>query len=142
MDDLYNLHKEAYESMRRTFDWTIDELIAQDNDTNMLGFGQPESYTENRRDQSAPYDDRGGKSRNAIITPFTVLLELIEGKRPLGYYTHSNCASYNKNESLWAVAPFFKLYARYLAEFSGAMQMLSKMRKGPSSLRKHLKVKC
>lgn len=94
-------------------------------------------------------DDEANDGINcSCSTPFSVLLEMIEGKRPLACYSHSHSASstataaanlYYRSAPLWSTAPFFKLYARYLSEFSGAIQMLNKMRSGPTILRKHLK---
>lgn len=68
-------------------------------------------------------------------SPFTILLEMVEGRRPLGFNPNF---SY-RNAPAWSTSPLFKLYTRYLSEFSGSIQMLSNMKTGPASLRKHLK---
>uniref|UniRef100_A0A5K3F3H3 DH domain-containing protein n=1 Tax=Mesocestoides corti TaxID=53468 RepID=A0A5K3F3H3_MESCO len=131
VDDLCNLHRESFEAMRRAFDSSINEARPW-----------KEGWTKDYLHQIPTYREETGVGEGGRFTcnatPFTVLLEMLEGKRPLGCYTHSNCTSYYRNAPFWSTAPFFKLYARYLAEFSSAMHMLNKMRRGSSRLRKHL----
>ncbi|VDO01769.1 unnamed protein product [Rodentolepis nana] len=68
-------------------------------------------------------------------SPFSVLLEMIEGRRPLGTnHNSSYCGA-----PVWSTSSLFKLYTRYLSEFSGSIQTLSKMKTGPASLRKQLR---
>ncbi len=135
--------------MRRTFDRASDELRVYDNDWDGDIDADPQMdlppRSTFRRGQSSfdgAYEGGGRRSASSsiIATPFTILLEMIEGKRPLGHYVHNNPTSYYRNAPSWSVSPFFKLYTRYLSEFSSAMQMLTKMRKGSSNLRKNLKV--
>ncbi|KAL7059503.1 hypothetical protein AAHC03_013253 [Spirometra sp. Aus1] len=70
---------------------------------------------------------------------FMVLADMIDGRQPLGFSTHTHFASYYHGVPAWSVAPFFRLYMRYLSEFSLAMQALSEMRHGSSSLKRNLK---
>lgn len=168
VDDLCNLHRESFEAMKQAFDRTTKES-RQHNEVNLteelldrphqrtssLYTHQPHSYHRVHRiyrrhiTQKAVRDNEAGDADSpgdsGKATPFTVLLEMIEGRRPLECYANfqSNSISSpnhsSSNASAWSTTLFFKLYSRYLSEFSGAMQMLNKMKTGPASLRKHLK---
>ena len=148
--------------MKRAFDRTAEAMRRSEDSlcdkpnhsfTPHSRHSQPYNYQYHREPLGRRESDEVSEdSSGAFITPFTILLEMIEGKRPLDCYSTSRCSSsfaspaattaaalYYRNAPPWSTAPFFKLYARYLSEFSGAMQMLTKMRTGPSTLRKNLK---
>ncbi|VDN16190.1 unnamed protein product, partial [Dibothriocephalus latus] len=114
IDDLYNLHRVASGKMKLALD---------------------RSETSQSRSRSMS-GDRSERS----ICPFRVLADMIDGRQPLGYATHTHFASYYHGVPAWSVAPFFRLYMRYLSEFSLAMQALSEMRHGSSTLKRNLKV--
>ncbi|EUB64115.1 Putative protein tag-52 [Echinococcus granulosus] len=162
VDDLCNLHRESFDAMKCAFDRTAEEM-RHSEDTwgedlqlpHQIHHRYSQYYIQRHRHPrgrlgmlSGGDDEASDDINSSLTTPFSVLLEMIEGKRPLACYSHSRSASttataaatlYYRRAPLWSTAPFFKLYARYLSEFSGAIQMLNKMRSGPTSLRKHLK---
>ncbi|KAM7542358.1 hypothetical protein Aperf_G00000017569 [Anoplocephala perfoliata] len=165
VDDLCNLHRESFESMKQAFDRITkescqpDEVDSKEESAHKLPQSPSSLYAhqphpnhrfhrrhinkESTRDNEADNAESPEDSRKS--TPFTVLLELIEGRRPLGGCANfrSNSTSRpnpsSRNASAWSTAPFFKVYTRYVSEFSDAMQTLNKMKTGPASLRKHLK---
>uniref|UniRef100_A0A158R9K8 DH domain-containing protein n=1 Tax=Taenia asiatica TaxID=60517 RepID=A0A158R9K8_TAEAS len=162
VDDLCNLHRESFDAMKLAFDRTAEEMRHLEDtwsDESLLPHQAHHRYSQYysrryRRPRGKLGILSGGddEARDGVgcscTTPFNVLLEMIEGKRPLACYSHSPSSPststaaatlYYRSAPLWSTAPFFKLYARYLSEFSGAIQMLNKMRAGPTSLRKHLK---
>ncbi|KAL5107387.1 putative protein tag-52 [Taenia crassiceps] len=162
VDDLCNLHRESFDAMKLAFDRIAEDMRRSENtwsEEPILSL-----QTHHRRNQyysqryhrphgklgifSGGDDETSDSIGCSCTTPFSVLLEMIEGKRPLSCYSQSRSASstataaatlYYRSAPIWSTAPFFKLYARYLSEFSGAIEMLNKMRAGPTSLRKHLK---
>uniref|UniRef100_A0A0X3PQS3 DH domain-containing protein n=2 Tax=Schistocephalus solidus TaxID=70667 RepID=A0A0X3PQS3_SCHSO len=113
IDDLYNLHRVASGKMKLALD---------------------KSETSQSRSRSISCD-RSERS----MCPFRVLADMIDGCQTLGYASHTRFASYYHGVPAWSVAPFFRLYMRYLSEFSLAMQALSEMRHGSSTLKRNLK---
>ncbi|VDM30724.1 unnamed protein product [Hydatigera taeniaeformis] len=153
VDDLCNLHRESFDAMKLAFERTTKGVRHSEDtwseDLLLSPYFQPHQYPRCKQGIFSGGDNEVTDDIGCFYTtPFSVLLEMIEGKRPLSCYSHSRSASstataaatlYYRSAPLWSTAPFFKLYARYLSEFSGAIQMLNKMRAGPTSLRKHLK---
>nr|CDS32391.2 hypothetical transcript [Hymenolepis microstoma] len=157
VDELCKLHRDSCEAMRHAYD-QIPQHTREQEALLETSIRDESSFKSHRYRSNVPTHQPHRSHRrhlsykstgeNEIISssnctevsqdsasPFTVLLEMIEGRRPLGTSPNSSYCS----APIWSTSLLFKLYTRYLSEFSGSIQTLSKMKTGPTSLRKQLK---
>ncbi|KAM3174944.1 hypothetical protein ACTXT7_009506 [Hymenolepis weldensis] len=157
MDELCKLHRDSCDAMKHAYDQIPQNTRQSEtqSEISIIEVSSPrshrckpkasthQSHRQHRRhlgnksisENENPSSLNNTEASQDSASPFTVLLEMVEGRRPLG---SSPNFSY-RNAPAWSTSPLFKLYTRYLSEFSGSIQTLSNMKTGPTSLRKHLK---